>query len=323
METSSFLEPETLSRLSGLELKARGIVDGYLSGMHRSPQRGFSVEFAEHREYTPGDDLRYLDWKVYGKRDRHYLKQYEEETNFVCELLVDVSHSMRYRSEQAPLSKLVYAKCVAAALAYLVLRQQDAVGLSTFAGEVAATVRPSGQAAQLKQVVQVLEAVPDAVPSRSVASPGGEFSESKPAAPFDAVLHELAERLPRRCLVVVLSDFFCEPDRLRTALQHFRHERHDVILMQVIDPAEEEFPFDEPAVFQDLESNTEEMIDPRNLAAAYRREFDLFQRELQIMCGQLEVDYVRLRTDQSLAAALATYLTRRQGRSRRRVQVRT
>ena len=197
METPSYLEPETLSRLSGLELKARGIVDGYLSGMHRSPQRGFSVEFAEHREYTPGDDLRYLDWKVYGKRDRHYLKQYEEETNFVCELMVDVSHSMRYRSEQAPLSKLEYAKCVAAALAYLVLRQQDAVGLSTFAGEVAATVRPSGQAAQLKQVVQVLETIPDAFPSRSVSSPGGEFSEADAGPPFDSLLHELAERTER------------------------------------------------------------------------------------------------------------------------------
>ena len=314
MESSSYLNPETLSRLSGLELKARGIVDGYLSGMHRSPKQGFSVEFAEHREYTPGDDLRYVDWKVYGKRDRHYLKQYEEETNFVCELVLDVSDSMRFRSDPAPLSKLEYAKCVAAALTYLVLRQQDAVGLATFAGGVESSVRASGRAAQLKQVLRVLESVSDAMPARRAASAGEATAEQENGPPFDVPLHELADRLPRRSLVVVLSDFYCELDGLRTALQHFRHSRHDVILMQIVDPAEQEFPFDVPVILQDLESRASEMIDPRGLAAAYRQEFEQFQYRLRSLCGQLEFDYLCLRTDHLLSAPLAAYLARRPGR---------
>lgn len=317
MEESSYLNPETLSRLSGLELKARGIVDGYLSGMHRSPHQGFSVEFAEHREYTPGDDLRYVDWKVYAKRDRHYLKQYEEETNFVCELLLDVSDSMRFQSDAAPVSKLEYARCVAAALTYLILRQQDAVGLATFSDGIESTVQASGRAAQLKQVVHVLESIPDAASGRlpTHAVSDAEAAEPESGPPFAPPLHELAERLPRRSLVVVLSDFFCDLGGLRSALQHFRHSRHDVILMQVIDPAEEEFPYDKPVILQDLESRAARMIDPRSLAAAYRQEFEQFQYELRSLCGHLEFDYLCLRTDQRLAAPLAAYLARRQGRT--------
>jgi uncharacterized protein (DUF58 family) len=316
MENSSYLNPETLSRLSGLELKARGIVDGYLSGMHRSPHQGFSVEFAEHREYTPGDDLRYVDWKVYGKRDRHYLKRYEEETNFVCELLLDVSDSMRFRSDTVPLSKLEYGKCVVAALTYLILRQQDAVGLATFAGDIESCARASGRAAQLKQVVQVLESIPDAAGSRPLTQTlsHGETMETESGPPFATPLHALAERLPRRSLVVVLSDFFCELEGLHSALQHFRHSRHDVILMQIVDPAEQEFPYDQPVILQDLESRAAEMIDPRSLAATYRQEFEQFQYELRSLCGQLEFDYLCLRTDHLLAAPLAAYLARRQHR---------
>jgi uncharacterized protein (DUF58 family) len=311
MPNQSYLQPETLAKLAGLELKARGIVEGYLAGLHRSPQRGFSVEFAEHREYVPGDDLRYVDWKVYGKRDRVYLKQFEEETNFVCYLLLDVSDSMRYRSESpgAPLSKLEYAKHVAAALAYLVLRQQDAVGLSLFDTSVRETVRPAGQAGQLRQVIHVLESIPDeAGPSRP-AGAGGE------ASGMERALHELAERIHHRSLVVILSDFFADAARLLSALRHFRHSRHDVSVMQVVDPAEQDFPFDEPTLFHDLELPQSEFVDPRGVREAYRNEFERFRRLLASECRNSGLDYLLLRTDRSLDVALSAYLVRRARRA--------
>src|SRR3954452_2226852 len=154
---SSLLEPEALARLHGLELRARRIVEGYVAGLHRSPYRGFSNEFAEHREYVAGDDLRYVDWKVYGKSDRFYLKQFEEETNLLCYLLLDTSESMQYKGPQAALSKFEYAQCAAAALAYLVLHQRDAVGLITFNQEITQFIRPSSNATQLKQLIRVME----------------------------------------------------------------------------------------------------------------------------------------------------------------------
>ena len=311
MPNQNYLQPETLAKLTGLELKARGIVEGYLAGLHRSPQRGFSVEFAEHREYVPGDDLRYVDWKVYGKRDRVYLKQFEEETNFVCYVLLDVSDSMRYRSESpgAPLSKLEYAKHVAAAIAYLVLRQQDAVGLTTFDSAVRETVRPSGQAAHLRQVIHVLESVADE-PRRPAAAEGDRETPG-----LERALHELAERIHRRSLVVILSDFFNDATKLLSALKHFRHRRHDVSVMQVIDPAEEEFPFDEPTLFHDLELPQSEFVDPRAVRGAYRREFERFRRRLESDCRNAGLDYLLLRTDRSLDGALSAYLVRRARRA--------
>jgi uncharacterized protein (DUF58 family) len=311
MPNQNYLQPETLAKLAGLELKARGIVEGYLAGLHRSPQRGFSVEFAEHREYVPGDDLRYVDWKVYGKRDRVYLKQFEEETNFVCHILLDVSDSMRYCSESAgaPLSKLEYAKHVAAALAYLVLRQQDAVGLTAFDDSVRDAVRPAGQASQFKQVVHVLESISDQARPPVVADAARE------AAGLERALHELAERIHRRSLVVILSDFFNDAAKLLSALKHFRHCRHDVSVMQLIDPAEEEFPFDEPTLFHDLELPQAEFVDPRAVRGAYRREFEGFRRMLESECRNAGLDYLLLRTDRSLEAALSAYLARRARRA--------
>src|SRR5262245_46264906 len=156
-DTPNYLDPTTLARLHGLELRARSIVEGYVSGVHRSPYHGFSIEFAEHREYSPGDDLRYVDWKVFGKTDKFYLKQYEEETNLVSYLLLDASESMRYRSDAAPLSKLEYAQCVAASLAYLILQQQDSVALATFDNELRAMIRASSNPSHLKQLLYAME----------------------------------------------------------------------------------------------------------------------------------------------------------------------
>lgn len=292
-----YLLPETIARLQGLEVKARLIVEGFVAGLHKSPYHGFSIEFAQHREYVPGDDLRYVDWKVFGRSDRFYVKQYEEETNFACWLLLDTSESMRYRSDAAAMSKLEYAQCVAAALAYLVLHQQDAVGLATFDTAVRHFLAASGQASHLKQVCGVLDLAPAA----------GETS-------MGPIFHELAERIHKRGLIVILSDLFDDLDSLLLGLKHFRHRRHEVIVMQVIDPAEQDFPFEEPTLFRGLERLGEQPTEPRSLRSAYRREFDQFLFDLRHACRDLHMDYTLLRTDLPLDTALRTFLTTRASR---------
>src|SRR5438105_39511 len=202
-----------LARLHGLELRARRIVEGYVSGVHRSPYHGFSIEFAEHREYVPGDDLRYVDWKVFGKTDKIYLKQYEQETNLVSYFLLDTSESMRYQSEGAALSKLEYAQCVAASLSHLILAQQDSVGLVTFDRAIRALVRASSNPSHLQQLLHVMQ---ETVPERKTAT--------------GPIFHDLAERLKKRGIVLILSDLFDNIESLMAGLKHFRHRRHEVII---------------------------------------------------------------------------------------------
>ena len=289
-----FLDPAVLNRLRGLELKARLIVEGYVSGMHKSPYHGFSVEFAEHREYVPGDDLRYVDWKVFGKSDRIYLKQYDEETNFVCHLLVDSSESMNYRSEKSAFSKRDYAQYIAAAFAYLISHQQDAVGLATFDTSISQFLRPGSTAAHLRQLCHTL----DQSPSQGESSIGPIF-------------HDLAERIKRRGLVVILSDFFDDPTNLMMGLKHFRHRRHDVVLLQIIDPEEQDFSFVDPTLFQGLEKQGEQLTEPRALRKAYQREFEAFLRTIRSGARDLHMDYLLLRTDIPLEVAMHEFLSRR------------
>lgn len=293
-DTQKYLNPQTLAHLQGLDLKARLIVEGFVAGLHKSPYHGFSVEFAQHREYVPGDDLRYVDWKVFGKSDRFYLKQFEEETNFACWLLLDTSESMRYRSDAAAMSKLEYAQCVAAALTYLILQQQDAVGIATFDTAIRHFLAASGQPSHLKQVCQVLDVSPAV----------GETS-------MGPIFHELAERVRKRGLIVILSDLFDDLDSLLLGLKHFRHRRHEVIVLQVIDPAEQDFPFEEPTLFRGLENFPEQATEPRSLRAAYRREFDQFLFDIRHACRDLHMDYTLLRTDAPLDGALRGFLTGR------------
>ena len=299
-ESQQYLDPQILAQLKGLELKARLIVEGYVSGLHRSPYQGFSVEFAEHREYVPGDDLRYVDWKLFGKRDRYYLKQYEEETNFACYFLIDTSESMQYRSEGAALSKLEYAQHVAAALAYLVIQQQDAAGLATFHHAVDRFIRASSRPSHLKQLIYVME--------ESTAA--GESA-------LGPILHDLAERIKNRGLIIILSDLFDDVESLMLGLKHFRHRRHDVSVMQIIDPAEQEFPFEDPTLFQGLEGLPEQMTEPRSLRKAYQREFEEFLQQVRRGCRDLNLDYLLLRTDQRLDVALANFLAGRMRRLQR------
>lgn len=295
-----YFNPQTLARLDGLELQARQIVEGYVAGQHKSPYHGFSIEFAEHREYVPGDDLRYVDWKVFGKTDRFYLKQYEEETNFSCYVMLDTSESMLYQSETAPCTKLQYGQFVAAAISYLVLKQQDAVGLATFDQGVRNFIRPSSQPSHFKQLCHIMEQSPAM----------GETS-------MGPIFHDIAERIKKRGLILVISDFFDDVASMLMGLKHFRHRRHEVLLMQVIDPAEQDFPFRDPTLFKGLENWPETMTDPRSLKSAYQREFEAFLLEFRRGCRELQMDYLLLRTDQPLDVALSSFLSSRSNRIRR------
>lgn len=278
-------------------MKARLIVEGFVSGLHKSPYHGFSIEFAEHREYVPGDDLRHVDWKVFGRSDRFYLKQYEEETNFACHLLLDTSESMRYRSENAALSKLEYAQCVAASISYLILQQRDAVGLATFDTTLRHFVTASSHPSQIKQLCHVMEQTPA----------DGETS-------MGPIFHEAAERIKKRGLVIVLSDLFDDLDSLMLGLKHLRYRRHEVIVMHVIDAAEQDFPFQDPTLFKGLEGIPETMTEPRALRSAYQAEFEQFLRDARKGCRDLHMDYVLLRNDQPLDVALSSYLASRSRR---------
>jgi uncharacterized protein (DUF58 family) len=289
-----YLDPETLAKLQGLQLRAKTIVEGYVSGVHRSPFHGFSIEFAEHREYSPGDDLRYLDWKVFGRTDKFYLKQFEEETNLSCYLLLDVSESMTYRSDAAAMSKLDYARSAAAALAYLVLHQQDSVGLAAFDDELRSLIRPSGSPSHLKELLHVMEQ-----PS------GGKKTATGP------IFHDLAERFKKRGIVIVLSDLFDDVESMVRGLAHFRHRRHEVVLMHVLDPAELDFPFQQITLFRGLEQLPEVLVEPRAIRKAYLAEFGNYLRRLKTACRRHNIDYVPLRTDGLLEVVLASYLASR------------
>ena len=293
-----YLNPRVLASLEGLDLQARMVVEGYVSGLHASPYHGFSVEFAEHREYVPGDDIRHVDWKVWSKTDKFYLKQYEEETNLLTYLLLDTSESMAYASA-GNVSKLQYSQFIAAALGYLVLQQQDSVGLATFDRGVSRYLRPSGQPSHLKELLHVMDAVP-----------AGAKSD------MGAVFHDLAERFKKRGVVVVLSDFFDDPARILAGLRHLRHRRHEVIVFHVLDPAEVDFPFRETTLFKGLEGMPEVLTEPHALRRAYREELGAFLDELKKGCRMIDIDYVPLRTDQDLDGPLSTYLASRSARIR-------
>ena len=281
-DTHQYLDPLTLAKVRSLEMQARLIVEGYLSGMHKSPYHGFSVEFAQHREYVPGDDLKHLDWKVYSRTGRFYLKQYEEETNLACWLLVDASESMRYgsgptRPDGKPVvTKYDYACMAAAALAYLILHQQDSAGLVTYDNQVRQLLRPSSQPSHLKQMVNIL----NKGAGRERTRPGADLPRSGRA--HHAPRHRRrAQRLVRRAGGIL------------TGLKHLRHKRHEVIVMHVLDRAELEFPFQEATLFRGLEQMPELLTDPRSLRDGYLEQIQTFIAELQRGCLTQNIDYVR------------------------------
>jgi uncharacterized protein (DUF58 family) len=286
------LDPALIAKLEPLEVRARRVVEGHVAGRHESPFRGFSVEFAEHRDYAPGDDLRYLDWKLHAKTDRFHLKQFEEETNFAAHILLDVSESMSYQSESAAWSKLECGKTLAAATAYLVIRQRDAAGLALFDREARSTLAASSKATHLQEVFRSLE----------TAEAGADTS-------IGPILHDLGNRVSRRGLVLIFSDLFDEPDSVLRGLRHLAHRRHDVRVAQIVDPAEIEFPFDEPTRFLGMEHLPDLSIDAGGLRRAYRQEFELQRRTIEAGCRDMGASYRLVRTDEPPDRVLAELLS--------------
>jgi len=292
-EYRKYLDPKTLAKIRGLEVKARLVVEGYMAGQHRSPYQGFSVEFAQHREYAWGDDLRHLDWKVHGRTDKYYLKQYQEETNLVLYIVVDTSESMTYASNKA-VSKLDYACYIAASLAYLTLHQRDAVALALFDREPYQFLKPHTNPAHLRNICHLLET-----------------ARHQEKTQMGLTLHELADRFPRRGIVLILSDCFDRPDEIIGGLKHLRYKRHEIILMNVLDPYELEFPFKDPTLFEGLEEYPELLVEPRALRQRYLEEVAGFQTSLKKGCRNLMADYVLMNTEEPLDVALSAYLATR------------
>lgn len=282
-----------VSRLSGLQLLAKQVVEGFASGLHRSPHKGFSVEFREHRPYVPGDDLRTIDWKLFGKTDRLYIREYEEETNVRCTLLVDCSGSMNYRGSRSDgLSKHDYAVRTAACLSWLMLQQQDSVGLVTFDTAIRRYIPPRARPRHLKHIMTELAA----------QKPGAETSLAD-------VFHQIASRIQRRGLVMILSDLFGDVDHLMKALAHFRYARHEVIIFQIWDPDELDFPFRQWTQFTSLENSAQKhLVDPAQLRKAYLQKLQEYRDQLSRGCSRNRITLVPLVTSQPTADALAAWL---------------
>jgi uncharacterized protein (DUF58 family) len=295
-----YLRPEVVSKLSNMELRARLVVEGFITGLHKSPYHGFSVEFAEHRQYMPGDEIRRIDWRVYGKTDRFYVKQFEEETNLKSYIVMDTSASMRFASEQPKskeqrISKMEYASYVAASLSYLMVQQRDAVGLTLFDSAVRTTIPPHATKQHLRRILVELEKITPSERTNSAAA-----------------LHQLAERITRRGLVIVLSDLFDEPDEVMAALKHFRHNNHEVIVMHILDPLERSFAFGSDAVFKDMETGEMLTTQPYHLQQAYQQAMNSFMERYKRECRENTIDYLLLDTSTSFDVALLHYLNKRQ-----------
>ena len=293
-EGRRLLDPAVVARLSQLDVRARLVVEGFIAGMHRSPFHGFSVEFAEHRPYMPGDPLKNLDWKVWARSDRYLIKQYSEETNLRCHLLVDLSGSMGFRSPRAAMSKLEYAKSLCAALAYLMLQQQDAVGTLLFADRPLRYVPARAVRSHLDVLLKTL----------SAAESGGRTR-------LGPALHELAERIRRRGLVILCSDLMDRPAEVLKGLQHFRHRNHEVVVFHILDPDEVDFPYTDTATFVDLETDERLTTEPWEIARRYRERLAAWTDQYRRNCRENLIDYVRLDTRTPFDRALLAYLEKR------------
>ncbi|MCG3125972.1 MAG: hypothetical protein CHACPFDD_00800 [Phycisphaerae bacterium] len=290
--SKKYLRPEVIARLRGLELRARSIVAGNISGRHRSAYHGFSVEFAEHREYTAGDDLRHIDWRLFGRKDRLYVKQYEEETNLRCNILLDVSRSMDYGAGGQ--NKFDYACTLAASLAYLLIHQQDAVGLLTFDHEVRQRLAATSGRPQLNNVLSVL-------------------NDSRPDSRTDVrrLFHQLAEELRRRSMAILISDLLTDIDDVILGIEHIQAARHELIVMHVMHDDEWEFPFVDNVFFEGLEDQAELLADPQSLRSAYLEAVRRFAARVRAACLDHGVEYVAINTRDPVEYALSGYLARR------------
>lgn len=289
-----YLDPETTSKISALELRARNVVEGLYSGLHKSPYHGFSVEFTEYREYVPGDDTKHIDWRAYGKTDRYYVKRFEAETNLRCYMVLDSSKSMAFTSTGT--TKLDYGCRLTAALSYLMLRQQDLVGLLTFDDSVRRYIPPRCSPAHLRVIMRELEDT----------EPGAQTN-------IAAVFHDFAERIHRRGLIIIISDLFDDTDLILKGLQHFRHRKHEVIVFHLLDPQELEFPFEGMMLFDDLEGAKRLVVDPKEVRRKYASQIDDYQMRLLRGCRDQGIDYVRVTTSDPFDEVLTRYLSLRHG----------
>lgn len=289
-----YLKPEVIRQVKRLDLRARFIVEGFLSGLHSSPFHGFSAEFSEHRKYTPGDDISAIDWNVYAKTDRYYIKKFEAETNLTGYLVMDLSASMDYTYEQE-LTKFEYGICVAAALTYLMIHQSDAVGLITFDTKVRASLPPRSRRTQLGAILATL-------------------SKLKPTGATDVAqsLSQVAAMIKHRSLVMVFSDLLTDPDQVIRSLHRIKHRGHDVIVFHILDAAEADFPFRGMVEFEDLESPRKMVIDSDGIRADYLEALEQFRDRFRKECAAMNVDYVPLHTGMPFDRALMGYLRDRQ-----------
>lgn len=294
-ETSAraLLDPAVVARLGTLELRARTIVEGFLSGLHRSPFKGFSVEFAEYRQYMPGDDLSTIDWKVYARSDRYYVKKFEEETNLDCHVMLDVSGSMGYGAHHG-ITKFQYGSCLAAALAYLMSRQRDAVGLTAFDENIVSMLPASSRAGHLRAMLVTLDRL----------TTGRRTDVSKP-------LHQLADSLTKRGMVVLISDLLDDPAAVIRGLKHFQYRGTDVIVFHVLDPDELEFPFERATRFEDIETSEEVLAVPGMVRDHYLRQMSSLVEQYRRELGASGIDYQMFTTTQPLEFALLSYLSTR------------
>ena len=292
-------DPTALAKFGHLDFIARLVVEGYMIGQHKSPFKGSSVEFVEHRQYYPGDEIRHIDWRAFGKTGKYYIKEYEEETNLRAYLLVDGSGSMGYG--ESTLKKSDYARSIAAALGYLLVSQRDAVGMITFDTDIRERIEPSTNRMTFRRITDTLETM----------QTGNETS-------LAGVFQKIAPTLKRRSLLIIISDFFDNIDQLGQALKQFRHANHEVVLIQVVAPEEEDFPFNKPTLFRSLELDTHRiLVDPHRLRSMYLQQYQEFLKEMKQVCGHTGIDYVKLVTNEPYHKALGAYIASRQRIGRR------
>ncbi len=288
-----YLRPNIVSRLSGLEIKARLVVEGFIAGLHRSPYHGFSVEFAEHRQYMPGDPLKNIDWKVYSRTDRFFVKEFEEETNLKAYLLLDISGSMGYHSNG--ISKLEYSSYLCAALSYLMLQQRDSVGLVVFDQKIQKYIPPKSAATHLHVLLSQLDKI-----------------QASQTTNVSSALHEMAERIKRRGLIILISDLFDYPEKIMSGLKHFRHRKHEVIVFHILDPRERDFSFPSEAIFKDIETQEEILTSPWQIQKDYQARLQEWIEKYRLESRESLIDYVLLDTSIPFDEALIAYLSKRQ-----------
>jgi uncharacterized protein (DUF58 family) len=286
------IDPKTIMRIKNLELRAKAVVEGFMSGLHRSPYHGFSVEFTDYRQYSVGDDLRYLDWKLLARRDRSYIKRFEDETNLRCHLLLDLSRSMGFTSSE--FTKADYARTLAATLAWFLNRQRDAVGVTTFCDHIVDMIPPRFRAGHLRRIMMTLE--------KATAGTSTDIS---------APLEQIAQTVSKRGLIVLVSDLLAPAEQLEKNLGYLSSRGHDVVILRVLDPAEIEFDFTQATMFKDLETGREIYVDPVSVNKDYKTQFEAHEASIRETCSNLGIDFFQVRTDEPLEDALFSVFQQR------------